>query len=243
MGTTNNNNGTKKANNNGTTTEQLQPIVLGENVKFTTIPGTYIFGDFAIYVESKQTGATHGEKTLYFGDIAKVGSTEQPIPITGWDITKIKKAVGCNFKRVYISNADGATIPKCKNLTDDNIAAMVESLEQNVSGVYLKLYDKLHTYLADSEELLIFIDSYNKCIEKAKIEYQNRLKEEQLRISIENKEKEQKRQAKQATRDAKNINTTTAEGIIQAQIIQAMMAGDFATLADLTQKLQTLQSK
>lgn len=239
MKTTTNNNGTKMtATNNGTTTEQLQAIVLEENVKFSEIPAIYNFENFTIFVESKQTGKTHGDKTTYFGTITdnENGTTTN---MDGFDITKIKKIVGCNFKRVYISNMDGVTIPKCKELTNDMINNMVLSYLQKIEGIFQNLCEKLKMY-ADTEQLeQIFCAT----TENAKNRYYDILEKEQLRISIENKEKEQKRQAKQATKQAKDIDTTTEEGVIQAQIIQAMMAGDFATLAELTNKLQTLQSK
>lgn len=228
----------KTTTNNGTTTAKLQTIVLEENVKFSEIPAIYNFENFSIFVESKKTGATHGDKTLYFGTITNNENNES-IAMPGYDITKIKKLVNCNFKRIYISNADGTTIPKCKELTNEMVSNMVLSYSQKVEGIFQNLCEKLKIY-TDTEQLeQIFCAT----TEDAKNKYYDILEKEQLRISIENKEKEQKRQAKKATKDAKNIDTTTEEGVIQAQIIQAMMAGDFVTLAELTNKLQNLQSK
>ena len=236
MKTTNNNNGTNN----------LQTINLEENVKFTTIPCTYIFGDFSIFVESKKTGTTHGEKTLYFGTITN-NENGTTTAMEGFDITKIKKIVNCNFKRVYISNMDGTTIPKCKELTAEMIDNMVLSLSQRMEKQYNTLLQTMLQGKTDGEQFAEsthnFIIAFNIAKSDIICNYRKELEKEQLRISIENKEKEQKLQAKQATKNAKNIDTTTEEGVIQAQIIQAMMAGDFATLAELTNKLQTLQSK
>lgn len=231
-------------NNNGT--NNLQTINLEENVKFSEIPAIYNFEKFSIFVEKKQTGKTHGEKTLYFGTITdnNNGTTTN---MDGFDITKIKKIVGCNFKRVYISNNDGVTIPKTKELTNEMIDNMVLSLSQRLEKQYNTLLQTMLQGKTDGEQFAEsthnFISAFNIAKSDIICNYRKELEKEQLRISIEHKEKEQKRQAKQATKDAKNIDTTTEEGVIQAQMIQAMMAGDFATLAALTNKLQSLQSK
>lgn len=239
MKTTNNNNGTNAANNNGT--NNLQTINLEENVKFSEIPAIYNFGKFSIFVEKKQTGKTHGEKTLYFGTITNNETTETT-EMAGFDITKIKKIVGCTYTRVYISNTDGVTIPKTKEMSDEMITSMVQSMQITTNKAFANVYTKLEKF-ATADDLQQLNDIFDSILLRTLQSYEKTLKDEQLRLSIENKEREQKRQAKQATKDAKNIDTTTEEGVIQAQIIQAMMAGDFATLAELTNKLQTLQSK
>ena len=225
--------------NNGT--NNLQTINLEENVKFSEIPAIYNFEKFSIFVERKQTGTTHGEKTLYFGTITnnENGTTTN---MDGFDITKIKKIVGCTYTRVYISNTDGVTIPKTKEMSDEMISSMVQSMQITTNKAFANVYTKLEKF-ATADDLQQLTNTFDSILLRTLEKYENALKKEQLRISIENKEKEEKRQAKQATKDAKNIDTTTEEGVIQAQIIQAMMAGDFATLAELTNKLQTLQSK
>lgn len=262
MKTTKNNNGTTMANNNGTNAAvemarkvneginngTIQNFVLSENVKFDAIPAVYTFGDYLIFVESKTTGKVHGEKTTYSGVIIPDETIEGlPIIMNNFDITKIKKIVGCNFKRVYISNMDGTTIPKCKELTNDMIEGMVLSLSQRLEKQYNTLLQTMLQGKTDGEQFAESTHNFISAFNIAKVDilqnYRKELEKEQLRISIENKEKEQKRSAKKAVSDAKNIDTTTAEGLLKAQLIEAMMAGDFEKVAAINQRLQTMQSK
>lgn len=234
----------KTTNNNNNGTNNLQTINLEENVKFLEIPAIYNFEKFSIFVEKKQTGKTHGEKTLYFGTITdnENGTTTT---MEGFDITKIKKLVNCNFKRVYISNMDGCSVPKCKELTEEMIDGMVLSLSQRMEKQYNTLLQTMLQGKTDGEQFAEsthnFISAFNIAKSDIICNYRKELEKEQLRISVENKEKEQKRQAKQAAKDAKNIDTTTEKGLLQAQAIQAMTSGDFAKLAEITAKLQEME--
>lgn len=217
-----NNNGTKMANNNETTA-QLQTINLEENVKFSEIPAIYNFENFSIFVERKQTGKTHGEKTLYFGTISNNETTETT-EMDGFDITKIKKLVNCNFKRVYISNMDGTTVPKCKNLTDENINSMVQSMQHNVNKTFCTLYTKLEPHTHE-DDLILLQNTFDSILQNALKEYENTLKTEQLKISIENKTKENKKLIKQ----------------YQKEMLEAIQSMDFAKMQDLANKIKDLE--
>jgi hypothetical protein len=213
-------------NNNGT--NNLQTINLEENVKFSEIPAIYNFEKFSIFVESKQTGKTHGEKTLYYGTITNNGNNAI-IEMQGYDITKIKKIVNCNFKRVYISNMDGCTVPKCKELTAEMIDSMVLSLSQRMEKQYNTLLQTMLQGKTDgaqfAESTHNFISAYNIAKSEVICNYRKELEKEQLKISIENKEKENKKLVKQ----------------YQKEMLEAIQSMDFEKMQDLANKIKDLE--
>lgn len=218
--------------------KNLQTINLEQNVKFEVIPATYTFGTYTIEVRDKQNAGFKGAKTYYIGTLTDGNGNTTEMTLEGkFDIVKIKKTVGCDFKRVYISNADGVTTPKAKEMTDEMLEGMAESFH---ATLYRKNYSDLCAIIARYMHVENVEVVSAMTLEATVCAYRDELRKEQARISLERKEREQKQSAKQAIKDAKSIDTSTRKGLLQAQLIQATMAGDIAKVTEIAQILATL---
>jgi hypothetical protein len=216
-----------------------QTINLEQNVKFEVIPATYTFGAFTIDVREKSNAGFKGAKTYYIGKISNNddGTTIEMTLEGKFDIVKIKKAVKCDFKRVYLSNSDGATTPKAKDLTDEMLEGMVESFR---ATLYRKNFRDVCAIVARYMQVERVALISEMTLEATVCAYRDELRKEQIKIAIERKEREQKQSAKKAVKDAKSIDTTTADGLLKAQLIEAMMSGDFDRVAEINAKLKEM---
>ena len=205
----------------------------------SNLPTIININGYQVHLERKEREQsetrTKGLQTLYFGSI--ICENGDTIAVDGKPLTWIKNKVGDKERRVYTSLDGSTTIPKCKDLTDDVLASMVESYKYrllhkvNISQFIEELSDYDRAHFAPILNGIVL----DKC-EK----YRTKLEREQ-RERAEHEQRERERQsAKQAVKSAKEIDTTTRKGLLQAQLIQATIAGDIAKVTELAQLLATL---
>lgn len=205
----------------------------------TNLPAVININGFSVNLERKEREQsetrTKGLQTLYFGSI--ICENGETIAVEGKPLTWVKNKVGDKERRIYTSLDGSTTIPKCKELTADVIASMVESYEYRLlhKVTILQLLEELNGYDSANIAPLVkgaILDKCNKY--RAKLE-----REQRERAEREQREREQQ-SAKTAVKSAKSIDTSTRKGMIQAQIVQATLAGDVAKVTELAQLLATL---
>lgn len=204
------------------------------------LPATIEVNGYNVSLERKEreqptATRTKGLQTLYFGSITdNEGNVTE---INGKPLTWIKNKVGDKERRQYTSLDGSTTIPKCKDLTDDVLESMVESYKYrllhkvNIAQFIEELSDYDRANIAPLFNGVIL----DKCQK-----YRTKLEREQ-RERAEREQRERERQSAQsAVKSAKSIDTSTRKGMIQAQIVQATLAGDVAKVTELAQLLATL---
>lgn len=200
------------------------------------LPATINIKDYEVHLERKEREQsetrTKGLQTLYFGSI--ICENGDTIAIDGKPLTWVKNKVGDKERRVYTSLDGSTTIPKCKDLTDEVIMSMVESYEYRLlhKVTISQLLEELSDYDRDNIAPLVKGVILDKCQK-----YRTKLEREQ-RERAEREQRERERQSAQtAVKSAKSIDTSTRKGMIQAQIVQATLAGDIAKVTELAQLL------
>lgn len=204
-----------------------------------TLPAIININGYEVHLERKEREQsetrTKGLQTLYFGTI--ICENGDSIAIEGKPLTWIKNKVGDKERRIYTSLDGSTTIPKCKDLTEEVIVSMVESYEYRLlhKVTISQLLDELSEYDRDNIAPLVkglILDKCNK--------YRTKLEREQ-RERAEREQREREREsAKKAVKSAKEIDTSTRKGLLQAQLIQATIAGDIAKVTEIAQLLATL---
>lgn len=205
----------------------------------TNLPSAININGYEVHLERKEREQsetrTKGLQTLYFGTI--IDSDGNSTKIEGKPLTWVKNKVGDKERRVYTSLDGSTTIPKCKDLTEEVIISMVESYNYRLlhKVTISQFLEELSEYDRDKIAPLmngLILDKCNK--------YRTKLEREQ-RERAEREQREQERQSAQtAVKSAKSIDTSTRKGMIQAQIVQATLAGDVAKVTELAQILATL---
>lgn len=205
----------------------------------SNLPAAITVNGYTVNLERKEREQSEtrkkGLQTLYFGSI--ICENGDTIAIDGKPLTWIKNKVGDKERRVYTSLDGNTTIPKCKDLTEEVILSMVESYEYRLLHKlsFSDLCTELDPY--DREHFATMIEGaiLDKCNK-----YRTKLEREQ-RERAEREQRERERQSAQtAVKSAKSIDTTTHKGMIQAQIVEATLAGDIAKVTELAQILATL---
>ena len=203
------------------------------------LPTIININGYEVHLERKERETsetrTKGLQTLYFGSI--ICENGDTIAIDGKPLTWIKNKVGDKERRVYTSLDGSTTIPKCKDLTDDVVMSMVESYKYRLLHrvTISQLLEELNGY--DSANLAPLVKGaiLDKCNK-----YRTKLEREQ-RERAEREQRERERQsAKTAVKSAKNIDTSTHKGLLQAQLIEATIAGDIAKVTEIAQLLAAL---
>lgn len=206
----------------------------------SNLPTIININGYEVHLERKEREQatetrTRGLQTLYFGTIADAAGNVTEI--NGKPLTWIKNKVGDKERRQYTSLDGSTTIPKCKELTDDVLESMVESYNYRLlhKVTISQFFEELSDYDRGNIATLINGVILDKCQK-----YRTKLEREQ-RERAEREQRERERQsAKQAVKSAKEIDTTTRKGLLQAQLIQATLAGDVAKVTELAQLLATL---
>lgn len=203
------------------------------------LPSTININGYEVHLERKEREQsetrTKGLQTLYFGSI--ICENGDTIAIDGKPLTWIKNKVGDKERRVYTSLDGSTTIPKCKDLTEEVIVSMVESYNYRLlhKVTISQFLEELSEYDNNIIAPLVkgaIIDKCNK--------YRTKLEREQ-RERAEREQRERERQSAQsAVKSAKSIDTSTRKGLLQAQLIQATIAGDIAKVTEIAQLLATL---
>lgn len=203
------------------------------------LPSTININGYQVHLERKEREQsetrTKGLQTLYFGSI--ICENGDTIAIDGKPLTWVKNKVGDKERRVYTSLDGSTTIPKCKELTDAVVESMVDSYEYRLlhKVTISQLLEELNGYDSDNIAPLVKGAILDKCNK-----YRTKLEREQReRAEREQREREQQ-SAKNAVKSAKSIDTTTRKGMLQAQIVEATLAGDIAKVTELAQILATL---
>lgn len=206
----------------------------------TNLPATITVNGYTVNLERKEreqptATRTKGLQTLYFGTITDENGNVTAIE--GRPLTWIKNKVGDKERRTYTSLDGSTTIPKCKDLTEEVIVSMVDSYKYRLLHKlsFSDLCTELDPY--DREHFATMIEGaiLNKCDK-----YRTKLEREQReRAEREQREKERE-SAKTAVKSAKSIDTSTRKGLLQAQLIEATIAGDIAKVTELAQILATL---
>lgn len=203
------------------------------------LPATITVNGYTVNLERKERETsetrTKGLQTLYFGTITDENGNVTAIE--GRPLTWVKNKVGDKERRVYTSLDGSTTIPKCKELTEEVILSMVDSYKYRLLHKlsFSDLCTELDPY--DREHFATMIEGaiLNKCDK-----YRTKLEREQ-RERAEREQRERERQSAQtAVKSAKSIDTTTRKGMLQAQIVEATLAGDIAKVTELAQILATL---
>lgn len=205
----------------------------------TNLPAIININGYQVHLERKEREQsktrTKGLQTLYFGSITDENGNITAIE--GKPLTWIKNKVGDKERRVYTSLDGNTTIPKCKDLTEEVIASMVESYNYRLLHkiTISQLLEELSGYDSANIAPLVkgaIIDKCNK--------YRTKLEREQ-RERAEREQRERERQSAQsAVKSAKSINTSTRKGLLQAQLIEATIAGNIAKVTEIAQLLATL---
>lgn len=203
------------------------------------LPAIININGYEVHLERKERETsetrTKGLQTLYFGSI--ICENGDTIAIEGKPLTWVKTKVGDKERRVYTSLDGSTTIPKCKDLTEEVIVSMVESYNYRLlhKVTIAQFFDELNEYDRANIAPLINGAILDKCQK-----YRTKLEREQ-RERAEREQRERERQSAQtAVKSAKSIDTTTRRGMIQAQIVEATLAGDIAKVTELAQLLATL---
>lgn len=214
----------KNCNNVMTTTNAPATTLTAESFKLDL--GCFEYNGKTIEVTNKITGFGSGKKTVYTGTIDGTA-------FENWDVCRIKKALGI---AVLGTAKGGASI---RIMSDDEAAALIDA-EYNRAK---KLYENFANFMAkynfnvgDMAEVEI----------KDAIEYEittkvaaaRAAKAEAERVAAE---KAAEKAAKEALKEAKAADKVRAAKVAQAsdlqkQMMDAVLAGDFAKLAEL-QKL------
>lgn len=203
------------------------------------LPSTININGYEVHLERKEREQsetrTKGLQTLYFGTITDENGNVTAIE--GRPLTWIKNKVGDKERRTYTSLDGSTTIPKCKDLTEEVILSMVESykyrlLHKVTISQFLEELSKYDNNIIAPLVKGAIIDKSNK--------YRTKLEREQ-RERAEREQRERERQSAQtAVKSAKSIDTSTRKGLLQAQLIEATIAGDIAKVTELAQILATL---
>lgn len=212
-----------------TTTTNAPTTLTAENFKLDL--GNFNYNGKAVEVTKKITGFGSGKKTVYTGTIDGTA-------FENWDVCRIKKALG-----IAVAGAAKGGV-NIRVMSDDEAAALIDA-EYNRAK---KLYENFANFMAkynfnvgDMAEVEI----------KDAIEYEittkvaaaRAAKAEAERVAAERvaAEKAAEKAAKEALKEAKAADKVRAAKVAQAsdlqkQMMDAVLAGDFAKLAEL-QKL------
>lgn len=219
----------KNCNKAMTTTANTSTTLTAENFKLET--GNYNYNGIPVVITGKITGFGSGKKTVYTGTI-------DGAVFENWDVCRIKKALGI---AVSGTAKGGASI---RIMSDDEAAALIDA-EYNRAK---KLYDNFANFMAkynfnvgDMAEVEIK-DAIDYEITE-KVAAARAAKAEAERVA---EEKAAEKAAKEALKEAKAADKVRAAKVAQAsdlqkQMMDAVLAGDFAKLAEL-QKLAAEQA-
>lgn len=205
-----------------------------------TLPTIININGYEVHLERKEreqatATRTKGLQTLYFGSI--ISENGDCIAIDGKPLTWVKNKVGDKERRVYTSLDGSTTIQKCKELTEEVIMSMIDSYKYRLlhKVTISQFLEELSDYDRDIIAPLVKGAIIDKCDK-----YRTKLEREQReRAEREQREREQQ-SAKTAVKSAKSIDTSTRKGLLQAQLIEATIAGDIAKVTELAQILATL---
>lgn len=106
-------------------------------------PSLGTFENWTIRVDSKIKSYGSGKKTVYTGWI-KEGEQGEQIPFSLWDITQLKKAVGCNYRRFKESNRGGWLVI--------NEAAIETVAREKVEKLFTPALNRLFALLQEVED-------------------------------------------------------------------------------------------
>lgn len=203
-----------------TTTTNTSTTLTTENFKLDL--GIFDYSGKAVEVTNKITGFGSGKKTVYTGTIDGTA-------FENWDVCRIKKALGI----AVLGTAKGGV--SIRIMSDDEAATLIDA-EYNRAK---KLYENFANFMAkynfnvgDMAEVEI----------KDAIEYEITTKVAAARAAKAEAERvAEEKAAKEALKEAKAADKVRAAKVVQAsdlqkQMMDAVLAGDFAKLAEL-QKL------
>lgn len=203
-----------------TTTNAPATTLTAESFKLDL--GNFDYNGKAVEVTNKITGFGSGKKTVYTGTIDGTA-------FENWDVCRIKKALGI----IVSGTAKGGV--NIRVMSDDEAAALIDA-EYNRAK---KLYENFANFMAkynfnvgDMAEVEI----------KDAIEYEITTKVAAARAAKAEAERvAEEKAAEKAAKEAKAADKVRAAKVAQAsdlqkQMMDAVLAGDFAKLAEL-QKL------
>lgn len=226
--------------NNHLTLERDQPKNCNKVMTTTNAPATLTVENFkldlgcfeyngkAVEVTNKITGFGSGKKTVYTGTIDGTA-------FENWDVCRIKKVLG-----IAVSGTAKGGV-NIRVMSDDEIDAVINA----ECNRFKSLLDGLTKFLSkyDAADYVTSIDDYGiiDCIEASirdKAAAARAAKAEAERVAAE---KAAEKAAKEALKEAKAADKVRAAKVAQAsdlqkQMMDAVLAGDFAKLAEL-QKL------
>lgn len=207
-----------------TTTNAPTTTLTAENFKLDL--GNFDYNGKAVEVTNKITGFGSGKKTVYTGTI-------DGIAFENWDVCRIKKALG-----IAVAGAAKGGV-NIRVMSHDEAAELIDA-EYNRAK---KLYENFANFMAkynfnvgDMAEVEIKDAIEYEII--TKVAAARAAKAEAERVAAE---KAAEKAAKEALKEAKAADKVRAAKVAQAsdlqkQMMDAVLAGDFAKLAEL-QKL------
>lgn len=206
-----------------TTTNAPATTLTAESFKLDL--GCFEYNGKAVEVTNKITGFGSGKKTVYTGTI-------DGIAFENWDVCRIKKALGI----VVAGTAKGGV--NIRVMSDDEAAALIEAESNRAAALVEGLNKFLGKYDAAIEVDLQALSTAIADTITAKVAAARAAKAEAERVAAE---KAAEKAAKEALKEAKAADKVRAAKVAQAsdlqkQMMDAVLAGDFAKLAEL-QKL------
>lgn len=218
----------KNCNKVMTTTNAPATTLTAENFKLDL--GCFEYNGKAIEVTNKITGFGSGKKTVYTGTIDGAA-------FENWDVCRIKKTLG-----ILVSGTakGGASI---RVMSDDEAAALIEAESNRAAALVEGLNKFLGKYDAAIEVDLQALSTAIADTITAKVAAARAAKAEAERVAAE---KAAEKAAKEALKEAKAADKVRAAKVahasdLQKQMMDAVLAGDFAKLAEL-QKLAAEQA-
>ena len=203
-------------------------ILTSNNFKISKV-GNYEFEGRIIVITSKISAYGSGKKTVYSGMIDGKAFEK-------WDICRIKRSIGI---QICSSTKRGATI---RVMTDEEMAALIE-VEYSRA---IKLYENFANFMTKYD---FKVDDMAEVEIKDAIAYEISNKVAAARAAKKEAdrkaaEKEAEKAAKEALKEAKAADKIRAAKVasasdLQKQMMDAVLAGDFAKLAELQKAAET----
>lgn len=184
--------------------------------------GHFDYNGKAVEVTNKITGFGSGKKTVYTGTIDGTA-------FKNWDVCRIKKDLGIAVS----GTAKGGT--SIRVMSDDEAAALIEAESNRAAALVEGLNKFLSKYNAAIEVDLQALNTAISDTITAKVAAARAAKAEAERVAAE---KAAEKAAKEALKEAKAADKARAAKVAQAsdlqkQMMDAVLAGDFAKLAEL----------
>lgn len=206
-----------------TTTNAPATTLTAESFKLET--GNYNYNGIPVVITGKITGFGSGKKTVYTGTIDGTA-------FENWDVCRIKKALG-----IAVAGAAKGGV-NIRVMSDDEAAALIEAESNRAAALVDGLNKFLDKYNAAIEVDLQALNTAISDTITAKVAAARAAKAEAERVAAE---KAAEKAAKEALKEAKAADKVRAAKVAQAsdlqkQMMDAVLAGDFAKLAEL-QKL------